>query len=86
MTKYKENSDYGVMENINISNIKASSCEGTADVTWHYPFIWLEKGLHVKNIVINNVHRSVSNIDVPLLQVDQNVILENAIFTDINQE
>ena len=46
------------MKNIIIENVAACACEGTKDVAGgNYPFIWVEKGLDIGGLSINNISR-----------------------------
>ena len=85
-TKYVANDTYGIMDNISINKVSASSCEGTNDVTWHYPFIWIEGGLKIKSLSLSNIERIITDINVPFIQIDQNVILEGFVAKNISEK
>ena len=88
ITKYHGGEDErGVMENIVIENITASSSEGTADVGGgKRPVIWVQKGLDVKGLSVSNVHRVERAYPVPLFRLDEGATVKNLRLRDIYQK
>ena len=88
LTKYHGGEEErGVMENIVIENVFASSCEGTADVKGgRYPLLWVQKGVDVEGLGIYNVHRVEKKNPTPLLRVDSGATVKNLRLRDIYQK
>lgn len=85
LTKYHhETSEHGKMNNIFIENVCACASEGTKDVEGgHYPFIWVEHGLDVENLVINRVARHEKTYTTPTIKIDNDVNIDGLHVFDV---
>ena len=88
LTKYHGgDSDRGNMKNIIIENVSACACEGTKDVAGgNYPFIWVEKGLDIDGLSINNISREEKTYKTPLLKIDSGAKVKKLRLSDIYQK
>ncbi|MDR0794193.1 MAG: hypothetical protein LBE82_12875 [Chitinophagaceae bacterium] len=88
ITKYYEGTK-GYFDAITLKNIFASKAPRYSvykkDGTTVYPFIWVESGLLIKNLSIENVYRKEKNIAIPTVGID-NAIIENLSLNNIVQE
>lgn len=85
LTKYHGGEEErGIMENITIENVTACASEGTKDV-WggNYPFIWVQKGLDVKNLRIINVAREEKTYPTSTIQVDEGATVNGFTVSDV---
>ena len=88
LTKYHGGEEErGIMKNILIENVVASASEGTADVKGgHYPLLWVQKGLDVDGLSIQNVEREEKNHPTPLFKVDEGATVQNLRLCNIRQK
>ncbi len=88
LTKYHGSEDErGIMKNILIENVAACASEGTADVKGgHYPFIWVQKGVDVEGLSIQNVEREENTYSTPLLKIDEGATVKRMRIRDIYQK
>ncbi len=72
LTKYHGGpEERGVMKNILIDNIAACACEGTKDVGGGgFPFLWVQSGLDVEELRIQNIFRQEHVFPTPMLKID----------------
>jgi len=92
ITKYYEG-DNGYFDAIVLKNIFASKAEfkpvyslhGNVYTSW-YPYIWVQSGLRVKNLSISEVYRKEKIGNVPTIQIDENVVIENLTLHNIVME
>ena len=88
ITKYHgEPEERGVMHNISIENICAASSKGTKDVVGgQYPFIWVQSGVDIEGLRIENVFREEKTYPTPLFRLDKNASVRNLILRNITQK
>ena len=72
LTKYYGGpEERGDMRNILIENVAACACPGTKDVAGgNHPLLWVQNGVDVDGLRIENVYREESTFPTPLLRVD----------------
>jgi len=89
VTKYYEGTN-GYFDGIVLNNIFASKAPRLSvyrkDGTKVYPFIWVEGGLKVKNLSIDNVFRKEMNVAIETIGIDSEAIIENLSLNNIVQE
>ena len=72
LSKYKDFGD-GAFENIDISNVYASHCPGTADVKGNYsPLIQIGPSLNLKRLTVSNLHRNETRCTTPTIGIKEN--------------
>ncbi len=88
LTKYHGGEDErGFMKNILIENVAVCASEGTADVKGgNYPLLWVQKGLDVDGLSIQNMEREEKTYPTPLLKVDEGATVKRMRLSDIYQE
>lgn len=88
ITKYHGGpEERGVMQNISIENICAASSEGTKDVKGgRYPFIWIQSGVDVDGLRVENVFREEKTYPTPLFRLDQSATVRRLILKNITQK
>ena len=73
--------------NISIENICAASSKGTKDVVGgQYPFIWVQSGVDIEGLRIENVFREEKTYPTPLFRLDKNANVQNLILRNITQK
>ena len=89
VTKYYAGTD-GYFDGIVLKNIFASKAPRHSvyrkDGSKVYPLLWVQGGLTVKNLCIENVYRKEKNVAIETIGIDQGVILENLSLNNIVQE
>jgi hypothetical protein len=71
LSKYK-NFGEGAFDNIDISGVYASHCEGTADVKGNYsPLIQIGPDLKLKRLTISNIHRNETRCTTPTIGIKE---------------
>lgn len=88
LTKYHGGEDErGIMQNITIENVTACACEGTKDVMGgYYPFLWIQKGLDVENLMVNNVKREEKTFPTPFFKLDEGATVKNLTLKNLYQK
>jgi len=89
VTKYYAGTE-GYFDGIVLKNIFASKAPRHSvyrkDGSMVYPFLWVQSGLTVKNLSIENVYRKEKNVAIETIGIDKGVILENLSLKNIVQE
>jgi hypothetical protein len=89
VTKYYEGTN-GYFDGIVLKNIFASKAPRHTvyrkDGTKVYPFIWIQGGLTVKNLTIENVYRKEQHVAIPTIGIDKNTTIDNLLLNNIVQE
>jgi hypothetical protein len=89
VTKYYAGTN-GYFDGIVLKNIFASKAPRHSvyrkDGSAVYPFIWVQGGLTVKNLSIENVYRKEKNIAIETVGIDRRATIENLSLTNIVQE
>ena len=89
VTKYYAGTN-GYFDGIVLKNIFASKAPRHSvyrkDGSMVYPFIWLQRGLRVKNISIENVYRKEMNVAIETIGIDRGATVENLLLNNIVQE
>ena len=88
LTKYHGGEEErGFMKNITISDIMASTCEGTEDVRPSNPrLFWVQKGVDVENLRIERVRRDETYSVAPLLLIEEGACVKRLRLKDISQK
>ena len=88
LTKYHgDESERGVMSNIVIENISACSCKGTVDVGGgNFPLLWVQKGVDVNGLTIDNVYREEKTYPTALLRIDEGSSVSDLRLRDVYQK
>ena len=82
----------GYFDAITLNNIHASKSQrlplqevhmGDAK-SWHFPFIWIQKGVKAKSLSLNGVHRREHEIPVATVQVTEGSEVEHLVINDIS--
>ena len=89
ITKYYPGSE-GYFDGIVLKNIFASKAPRHSvyrkDGSMVYPFIWVQSGLRVKNLSIENVYRKEKNVAIETIGIDEEATIENLSLINIVQE
>ena len=89
ITKYYAGTN-GYFDGITIKNIFASKAPRHSvykkDGTKVYPFIWVQSGLKVKNLSIENVYRKEMNVAIETIGIDKGATVENLSLIHVVQE
>ena len=87
ITKYHGGDARGVLRNINIDGISASACVGTRDVGGgNFPFIWVEGGLDIDMLRVENVSRRESTYPTSTVKIDKNAHIGRLILRNVRTE
>ena len=80
----------GYFDGIVLKNIFASKAPRHSvyrkDGSFVYPFIWVQSGLTVRNISIENVYRKEKNMAVETIGIDKRATVKNMVLNNIVQE
>lgn len=91
-TKFYPGDMTGYFDAITLNNIHASKSQrlplqevhmGDAK-NWHFPFIWIQKGVKAKSLSLNGVHRREHEIPVATVQVTEDSEVEHLVINDIS--
>jgi len=89
VTKYYAGTN-GYFDGIVLKNIFASKAPRHSvyrkDGSKVYPFIWVQRGLTVKNLSIENVYRKETNVAIETIGIDKGAKIENLSLSNIVQE
>ena len=89
ITKYYAGTN-GYFDGIVLKNIFASKAPRHSvyrkDGTKVYPLIWVQSGLRVKNLSMENVYRKENNVAIETIGIDKGAIIENLSLNNIVQE
>ena len=87
ITKYYGGEGRGVIRNVHIDGISAAACVGTKDVSGgNFPFIWVESGLDIDMLRIENVMRRESTYPTPTVKIDSGAVIDRLIMNNIITE
>lgn len=88
LTKYHGGEEErGMMKNILIENVAASASQGTADVKGgYYPLLWVQKGLDIEGLSIQNVERVEAAFPTPFFKVDEGATVKNLRLCHLHQK
>jgi len=90
LTKYYDGPVAGFYDGIVLEKIFAAKAPRYSvyrkDGSFVYPYIWVEKGLTVKNLHIEDVYRKEENVAIETLGIDPEAHIERLSFQQITQE
>lgn len=75
------------MKNIFVENVCACASKGTKDVEGgNYPFIWVEAGLDVENLVLNKVVREEYTYTTSTIKIDSGANVNGLVVSNVLQK
>ena len=87
ITKYYNGDGRGTLRNIHIDGVSACACQGTRDVAGgNFPFIWVEAGLDIDMLRIENVMRRESTYTTPTVKIDADASIGKLIMRNVITE
>ena len=77
----------GVMTNISIHNVSACASEGTEDVPGgKYPLIWIQSGLDIEGLRIENIYREEKTYPTPLFRLEEGTAIKRLRMNNVVQK
>lgn len=92
-TKYYSGEFTGCFDAIVLDNIHAAKSERLpiqeahmGENKFHFPFVWLQSSIHVKNLVINGLHRREHVNPIETIRIDRNATVDYLAVRDLSLE
>ena len=92
-TKYYPGETTGCFDSVTLTNIHASKAvrmpvqEAHMSKKWyHFPFVWMQKGIVIKNISIEHLHRREYANPIETVCVDEGAVVERMTVSDLTLE
>ena len=92
-TKYYPGETKGYFDAITLSNIHASKSKRLpiqevhmGNKSYHFPFIWLQNGTHIKNLSITELHRRELVNPIETIHIGESAVVENLTVSNCSTE